>query len=109
MQPRANEMVQQGHGQGHALLRVGAGAQLVDENEGPCAGAADDAARFFTCAENVDRDCSIDCSSPMSAKYRVEKRERRALGCRDLHAELVHDARMPTVFKLTVLPPVFDR
>ena len=62
---------------------------------------------FFICAEKVDKLCSMLCSSPMSAN--TEEKMLTALRssqgiCRP---HCVIRQRRPSVFKLTVLPPVF--
>ena len=58
------------------------------------------------CDEKVDRDCSIDCSSPMSANTlsnTASSVPRSAGTCKPACAISVN---RPTVFSVTVLPPV---
>jgi hypothetical protein len=63
-----DEVVEQRLGERRALGRVGAGAELVEEDEraGPAASTIRVIERRWP--ENVDRLWAIDCSSPMSAK-----------------------------------------
>ena len=62
---------------------------------------------FRMCDENVESDCSIDCSSPMSAstvsKMAMELPSSAGM-CRPHSAISV---KSPMVFSVTVLPPVF--
>ena len=62
---------------------------------------------FVICDENVDKLCSILCSSPISANilsYTHILVPKSAGICRPL---CVISANRPTVFIVTVLPPVF--
>ena len=62
---------------------------------------------FAMCAENVDRLCSMDCSSPTSASTRSNTRTTlpsSAGMCRP-HCAIRHSS--PSVLSVTVLPPVF--
>ena len=59
------------------------------------------------CDENVDRLCSIDCSSPMSANTSSNT----AISLPNCAGICMPDCAIsvsrPTVFSVTVLPPVF--
>ncbi len=63
------EVFGDGDGEGCAFFGVGGGAELVEEDERARAwrGAAM-RLRLVTCAEKVERSCSMDCASPMSAR-----------------------------------------
>ena len=58
------------------------------------------------CAENVDKDCSMLCSSPMSEKTpsNIEIEDVFA-GINKPDAAI--KTNKPTIFSVTVLPPVF--
>ncbi len=62
---------------------------------------------FVMCAENVDSDCSILCSSPMSASTfpNTDTRELSDAGIYNPHAAI--SVKSPSVLIDTVLPPVF--
>ena len=62
---------------------------------------------FVMCAENVERDCSMLCSSPMSAKTwsKIETSLPSAAGI--IRPHMVISVKRPAVFSETVLPPVF--
>ena len=59
------------------------------------------------CEENVDSDCSIDCSSPISAKTLSKAATDELLSHGMFNPDFAISVISPTVFKLTVLPPVF--
>ena len=68
MAPMLATELDDGHGQRRALCRIGAGAQLVEEHQRiGCRTESTISTMFFMCEEKVDRDCSMDCSSPISA------------------------------------------
>ena len=48
------------------------------------------ATMLVMCEENVESDCSMDCSSPMSANTSSKIAQLRTVGRRDLHARLRH-------------------
>ena len=59
------------------------------------------------CELNVDSDCSIDCSSPMSAKTASKTGRRESASAGTGSPACAISASRPTVFSATVLPPVF--
>src|SRR5699024_7045783 len=61
---------------------------------------------FFICDEKVDRDCSIDCSSPISQNtfLNIVMIEPSKVGINKPDCAI--NVIKPTVFKVTVLPPV---
>jgi len=59
------------------------------------------------CPENVERDCSMDCSSPISANTSL-KTLRREPDCAGIcKPDCAMSTSKPTVLSVTVLPPVF--
>jgi len=62
---------------------------------------------FTMWEEKVESDCSMDCSSPMSAYTapKVEMRLSSPTGMCRPHSAI--SVSRPSVFRLTVLPPVF--
>ena len=65
------------------------------------------AAIFFMCAEKVERDWSIDCSSPMSAKIELNTGRRLPSPQGTAKPLWFNMASRANVFIATVLPPVF--
>ena len=61
---------------------------------------------FAMCAENVESDCSIDCSSPMSAKTLSKKPIFASSRHGTKSPDFAIRQRSPVVFSETVLPPV---
>ena len=59
------------------------------------------------CDENVERLCSIDCSSPMSAKMSSKMLSAEPALHGMCRPHCVINASRPAVFNVTVLPPVF--
>ena len=62
---------------------------------------------FPICELNVDSDCSIDCSSPMSANTASKTGRRLSLSAGTGIPACAISASRPTVLRATVLPPVF--
>ena len=62
---------------------------------------------FVICAENVDSDCSILCSSPMSAKTLLKTQSLLLSAAGIIIPHKAISVSKPIVFKDTVFPPVF--
>jgi hypothetical protein len=61
------QIVQQRHGQRRAFLRVGAGAQLIEQHQAGGSASSRIVMMLVMWLEKVLRLCSMLCSSPMSA------------------------------------------
>ena len=62
---------------------------------------------FLRCPENVDKDCSMDCSSPISVKM-LENVEISLSAPAGINMpESAMTSRIPTSLSVTVLPPAF--
>ena len=59
------------------------------------------------CDEKVDSDCSIDCSSPMSAKISSNTHNSDVSDAGMCSPDCAISEKSPSVFIVTVLPPVF--
>ena len=102
------KMVDHRYAERAALYRVGARADLVEQHEpGHREVPVHLDAMLATCAENVLRLASIDCSSPMSANIdrKTGSRDPSAAGMRRPACAI--SASSPAVLSATVLPPVF--
>ena len=62
---------------------------------------------FVIWLENVDKLCSIDCSSPISAKISLKTATLLPLSARIGSPDCAISCANPKVFNITVLPPVF--
>ena len=86
---------------------IGPGAQLVQEHQRACAHPLHDAAEVFHVRRKRGKGLLDGLLVPDVGKHRIEDRKERAFAGGDLHAELVHERESrPTVFRLTVFPPV---
>ena len=97
-----------GDGQRRALGRVRAGAEFVEQQQRPViARPCRTRTMFVMCAENVDSDCSMLCSSPMSAMISSNTGMVLPSAHGICRPHCVIAASRPMVLSVTVLPPVF--
>ncbi len=85
-----DEMIEKPHGDGYSLLRIGAGPQLIEENQGCCSGIPDDAGDVYDVSGEGGQRLLYGLLVSDIGQDIVEHGQGRILPSRNLHTELVH-------------------